>query len=147
MRTRAVVVLVGCLSLLSCKKDPSPAAVALGGFLEEIAKGHHNSVGDRLASGSTLKQRITGELEEGTVEVYPFMSVGVLDWSKTKLVKEAKLPSGEQRVEMLLDVCMRAEDQGACTRPNTYAFTALMTNEEGSWRVASASCSESNIIR
>lgn len=144
--TRSLLVMT-CLSLLSCTKPPTPAGLALSAFLEQIARGNHTTVAGELASGSRLTDKFTGELADGTVEVIPRFNIGVHDWSKTKLIKEEVLPTGDHRIEMLLDVCLRAEDQARCTRPNVYAFTAIVTNDEGTWKVASSSCSEKDIIR
>jgi hypothetical protein len=139
--------LVMCLSFLSCTRPPTPAGLALSAFLEQIAKGNHVSVAGDLASGSRLNDKFKGELVEGTVEVIPRFNIGVHDWSKTKVLKEEVLPTGDHRLEVLLDVCLRSEDQARCTRPNVYAFTAIVTNEDGTWKVSAASCSEKDIIR
>lgn len=140
---------MACLSLLSsCTKPPTPAGLALNAFAEQIARGNHTAVMTTLAPGSTLvDKRSGGEPVEGKVEVFPRFAIGIYDWSKTKLVKEEVLPSGDHRLEILLDVCLRGEEQAACTRPNVYTFIADVRDDDGTWKVASASCADKDIVR
>ncbi len=142
-----VMLVMTCLSLLSCKKPPTPAGLALTALLDQVARGHGLAVKGDLAAGSAPDFKSTGELVDGTVEVLPPLNIGVYDWSRSKITGDEVLPGGEHRVQAALDVCIRADEGNGCTRPDTYAYTALVKNEEGTWKVASAAYTVTNSVR
>ncbi|MFT3710182.1 MAG: hypothetical protein QM817_21355 [Archangium sp.] len=146
MRTPILVVSAVVLSLTGCKKAPSPAQVALDGYIVAAAKARIPPEG--LASGASLAGTTNGgEPVDGTVE-QAHENVGTFSWARTKPVSETKLPNGDLRVEMIADVCMRAEGESAdCTRPNTYSYTAIMRNEDGSWKIAGSAVKLVNSVR
>lgn len=138
-----------CLALLfsGCPKKPSPAGVALATLTEEIARGHNSAAGTTLAWGSRMVEKCDGDLTEHLVQAFPKFNIGVYDWSKTAIMKDELLETGAHRVELALDVCLRSEDGGGCSRPSTYTFVAEVVNDEGTWKVESASCAEKNMVR
>jgi hypothetical protein len=140
------LVAIGCVLLfVSCTKKPTPAQLALEAYADKLA--HRATVTDSLIDGAEVSYTTTGgEPQEGTAEAFS-NNIGAYDWSRTKLVKEEKLPSGDERLELTLDLCLRQEDNGQCTRPNTYLFKALVRNVGGAWKVAGVTCSESNSVR
>jgi hypothetical protein len=146
VRTSLLVVSAVVLSFAGCKKPPSPAAIAVDGYIIEAAKARIPP--DALADGSTLVTTQTGgEPVDGTVE-QAHENIGTFSWTRTKVVKESKLPNGDVRIDLVADICMRAEGNSAdCTRPNTYGYNVLMRNEGGTWKIAGSAVSLVNSVR
>jgi hypothetical protein len=105
VRTSLLVVSAVVLSFAGCKKPPSPAAIAVDGYIIEAAKARIPP--DALADGSTLVTTQTGgEPVDGTVE-QAHENIGTFSWTRTKVVKESKLPNGDVRIDLVADICMR----------------------------------------
>jgi len=146
MSTRLLLTLFVVSSLTACKAKPTPAQIALDAYVASAARSVYPE--EALADGASVSGTQTGgEPVEGSVEA-PHENMGVLEWVRTKLVKETVLPNGDHRVDLMVDLCMRAENSnGGCTRPNTYSYNAVMRNEGGTWKVAGATVALFNSVR
>ena len=60
--------------------------------------------------------------------------MGEFDWAKTHHGTDVANADGTHRVDLKVDICMRAENS-ACMRPNQYALSALMKEDDGAWRL------------
>jgi hypothetical protein len=133
------LVLVSLLLLAGCKKDPSPAQLALENFALTVAQGHPT---DALVIGEEKVEFDTsgGEPTEGSINALAPINIGTVDWARSTLEQEVKLASGDRQVQLLWNLCLRAENQAQCLRPSQYRYRGLMRLEDGVWKVAGSSC-------
>lgn len=135
-----VLVALAAMTLAGCKKKPTPAQLAAATYAE-LATRLDPRAADSTTEGRQPRHDVSGG--EPTAGDYQACgeSAGVLDWVRAAPVAETPAADGAVRVEVALDLCMRAEDSnGGCTRPNTYTALALMRLEEGAWKVAGSTC-------
>lgn len=149
MRTAlvAVAVVVSAVAGSSCKKKPTPAQEKFEAFVGMIAQRQQTVAQNLIIEGGKMTfDDSAGEPVEGTVAIFG-NNLGAYEWHRTKLLKDEALPSGDHRVDIIVDVCMRPENAMGCSRPNTYELHGLVRNVGGQWMVAGSTCTETNNVR
>ena len=127
------------MSLAGCKKDPSAAQLVLEQFALNVARAQPTE-GLILDDGTVEYDTTGGEPADGTIYALSPSNVGVVDWGRGMLEKETVLASGDRRVDLLFNLCLRAENQTSCVRPSQYRYRALLRQENGAWKVAGSTC-------
>ena len=146
MKLSLMAVVVACLLTSACKKA-SPAQPAVESWLTLIAQNRGGEAAAFLAEGTTdAPTDPRNPLTDGVAEHF-MVNYGELDWSKYKLESEKVLPDGRRELNLLADICLKAENQQSCMRPNSYRFFVRMVEQGGQWKVSASAFENVNLVR
>lgn len=146
MKVSLMAVVVACLLTSACKKT-SPAQPAVESWLTLIAQNRGGEAAAFLAEGTTdVATDPRNPLTDGVAEHF-MVNYGELDWSKYKLESEKVLPDGRRELNVVADICLKAENQQSCMRPNSYRFFVRMVEQGGQWKVSASAFENVNLVR
>lgn len=146
MKVSLVALAVACLLTSACKKT-SPAQPAVESWLTLIAQNRGVEALAFLAEGTTDAPNDPGPpLTDGVAEHF-MVNYGDFDWSKYKLEAEKVLPDGRRELTVVADICLKAENQQSCLRPNSYRFFVRMVDRGGQWKVSGSAYENVNLVR